>query len=254
MKGNGRAAYLMYRRGRSLRIGGGVRVLAEMQDSYFNRSFRHFCSHFYTPNDPDSHRPGCVLSADGRVGCIAWYVFDEYRANGAYHQKQIVCDMLDALLGDAKTLETDLPSNGVTTLLYQEAEHRYVQHLLYAVTKQRGRAEVIEDAIPLRDVAVTLRLPCGVTPRRVMLVPDCTALPLPARTAASATPSRNSPCTAWWQSRCDGGETGKRGSERRGTLERVPHPPELFPTLFQADANAARGGSPRHSFCNECRM
>ena len=177
MKGNGRAAYLMYRRGRSLRIGGGVRVLAEMQDSYFNRSFRHFCSHFYTPNDPDSHRPGCVLSADGRVGCIAWYVFDEYRANGAYHQKQIVCDMLDALLGDAKTLETDLPSNGVTTLLYQEAEHRYVQHLLYAVTKQRGRAEVIEDAIPLRDVAVTLRLPRGVTPHRVMLVPDCTALP-----------------------------------------------------------------------------
>ena len=85
--------------------------------------------------------------------------------------------MLDALLGDAKTLETDLPSNGVTTLLYQETEHRYVQHLLYAVTKQRGRAEVIEDAIPLRDVAVTLRLPCGVTPRRVMLVPDCTALP-----------------------------------------------------------------------------
>ena len=68
MKGNGRAAYLMYRRGRSLRIGGGVRVLAEMQDSYFNRSFRHFCSHFYTPNDPGSHRPGCVLSADGRVG------------------------------------------------------------------------------------------------------------------------------------------------------------------------------------------
>ena len=42
------------------------------------------------------------------------------------------------------------------------------------MTKQRGRAEVIEDAIPLRDVAVTLRLPRGVTPHRVMLVPDCT--------------------------------------------------------------------------------
>ena len=177
MKGNGRAAYLMYRRGRAIRIRDGVRVLADMQDSYFNRSLRHFCSHFYTPNDPDSRQPGCVLSADGRIGYIAWYVFDEYHVHGAYHQKQIVCDMLDALLRDEKTLETNLPSNGVTTLLYQAQEQRYVQHLLYAVTKQRGRAEIIEDAIPLRDISVTLRLPNDAAPRRIYTVPDGTDLP-----------------------------------------------------------------------------
>ena len=254
MKGNGRAAYPMYRRGRSLRIGGGVRVLAEMQDSYFNRSFRHFCSHFYTPNDPDSHRPGCVLSADGRVGCIAWYVFDEYRANGAYHQKQIVCDMLDALLGDAKTLETDLPSNGVTTLLYQEAEHRYVQHLLYAVTKQRGRAEVIEDAIPC--VMSPSRCACPAASRRAVSCSCRTAprSPLPARTAASATPSRNSPCTAWWQSRCDGGGDGETGKGTPGTLERVPCTPQNFSRHYFRLMPMPPGGQSRHSFCNECRM
>lgn len=177
MKGNGRAAYLMYRRARRIAVQEGVRVMAELQDSYFNRSLRHFCSHFYTPNDPDSHAPGCVISADGRIGYIAWYIFDEYRAQGGFHQKQMVCDMLDALLGRDKTLETDLPSNGVTTLRYQPAEHRYIQHLLYAVTKQRGRAEVIEDAIPLRDIRVTLRLPDCVVPRAVRTVPEGEELP-----------------------------------------------------------------------------
>ncbi len=177
MKGNGIAPYLMYRRGYAVTADDSVRVMADRQDSYFNRTFRRFCSHSTTPNDPGSLQPGCVISADGCIGYIGWNVFDEYRANGSYHHKQMVCDMLDALLGDEKTLVTDLPSNGVTTLTYQAGERRFVNHVLYAVTKLRGSVEVIEDAIPIRDTHVSLRLPGTPAVRRVYSAPDNTDVP-----------------------------------------------------------------------------
>ena len=102
MKPNGIAPYLMYERGHLIEAAADVQVMAHMQDSYFNRSFRRFCSHRNTPNDPNSLMPGAVIA--GGIGYIAWNVFSEYGEHGAYHHKQIVCDMLDALLGDEKTL------------------------------------------------------------------------------------------------------------------------------------------------------
>lgn len=177
MKGNGIASYLMYRRGYAITAGDDVKVMADMQNSYFNRSLRHFCSHSTTPNDPASHRPGCVISGDGSIGYIAWNIFDEYSTNGSFHHKQIVCDMLDILLGDGKTLTTSLPSNGVVTLMYQPSENRYVNHVLYAVTKMRGSVEVIEDAIPIRGTKVSVRLPGAPVIRRVYSAPDGTDIP-----------------------------------------------------------------------------
>ena len=139
-----------------------------MQDSYFNRTLRKFCSHANTPNNPDSHLFGAGVT--GNIGYIAWNIFTEYAMKGAYHAKRIVMDIMDRLLGDGKTLCTNLQSNGVTTLMEQECENRYVNHLLYAVTKQRGDTEVIEDAIPIYNTSVKIRL--ADAPKRVYLAPD----------------------------------------------------------------------------------
>lgn len=168
MEPNGIAPYLMYERGHLIEIQDQVEQLAYMQDSYFNRSFRRFCSHQNTPNDPQSQKPGVVLS--GSIGYIAWNVFTEYGKNGAYHQKRIVSDMLDRLLGSQKTLTTDLPSNGIVTLMEQKEQNRYVNHLLYAVTKKRGDTEVIEDAVAITDTHVSIRIPKK--PSRVYLAPE----------------------------------------------------------------------------------
>ena len=78
--------------------------------------------------------------------------------------------MLDELLADSKTLTTSLPSNGVTTLMEQIYHNRYVNHLLYCVTKKRGDTEVIEDAITLHDTKVEIKL--GKKPSRVYLAPE----------------------------------------------------------------------------------
>ncbi|MBR4887905.1 MAG: beta-galactosidase trimerization domain-containing protein, partial [Clostridia bacterium] len=168
MNPNGVAPYLMYERGHLIEVTDDVQILAHMQDSYFNRSFRRFCSHRNTPNDPNSLLPGAVIS--GGIGYIAWNVFSEYGEHGAYHHKQIVCDMLDALLGKSKTLTTTLPSNGIITLMEQKEENRYVNHLLYAVTKLRGNTEVIEDAPITINTKVSIQLPAA--PSRVYLAPE----------------------------------------------------------------------------------
>jgi hypothetical protein len=138
------------------------------QNSYFNRAFRQFCSHANTPNNPEDNAVGAVIS--GNIGYIAWNIFDEYRIHGAYHHRRIVCDMLDKLLGEDKTLTTTLESNGVVTLMEQKSESRYVNHLLYAVTKNRGNTEVLEDAPVTVNTTVEIRLPGK--PSRVYLAPE----------------------------------------------------------------------------------
>jgi len=173
MEPNGPAPYLMYDRGHLVRVTKKAIIVAYMQASYFNRSFRRFCSHRNTPNNPNTQLPGAVIS--GNVGYIAWNIFTEYGEHGAYHHKRIVCDMLDALLGDDKTLTTDLGSNGVVTLMEQKTENRYVNHLLYAVTKMRGNTEVIEDAPVTVDTHVTIRL--KEKPSRVYLAPEMKDIP-----------------------------------------------------------------------------
>lgn len=168
MQPNGVAPYLMYQRGYIVEKTGDIQTLAEMQDSYFNRTLRKFCSHANTPNNPDSHLFGAGVT--GNIGYIAWNIFTEYAMKGAYHAKRIVMDIMDRLLGDGKTLCTNLQSNGVVTLMEQECESRYVNHLLYAVTKQRGDTEVVEDAIPIHNTNVKIRL--ANAPKRVYIAPE----------------------------------------------------------------------------------
>ncbi|MBQ7821805.1 MAG: beta-galactosidase trimerization domain-containing protein [Clostridia bacterium] len=169
MKPNGIAPYLMYKKGNVIKASDNVKLFAKMENSYFNRSLRRFCSHRNTPNKPGDDLPGAFIS--GNIGYIAWPVFTDYGENGAYHTKRIVLDMLDALLGDDKTLETNLPSNGVVTLTRQEKENRLVNHLLYAVTKPRGNGiEIIEDAIPVYNTEVKIRL--DTKPKRVYCAPE----------------------------------------------------------------------------------
>ncbi len=175
MMPNGSAPYLMYKRGHIIKSENeNVKIMAYMQNSYFNRSFRKFCSHQNTPNDPKSRLPGAII-ADNNIAYIAWDIFSEYWEHGAYHQKRIVCDILDILLENNKTLETTLASNGVVTLMEQKKQKRYVNHLLYAVTKLRGNTEVIEDAAEIINTKVSIKLPQK--PSRVYFAPDNIDIP-----------------------------------------------------------------------------
>ncbi len=173
MQPSGIAPYLMYMHGYNVEKTKDADVLAQMQDSYFNRTLRRFCSHANTPNNPESQLFGAGIFGKN-IGYIAWNVFLEYAEHGAYHAKRITLDTIEKLIGDCKTLSTNLPSNGVTTLMCQCDKNRLVNHLLYAVTKKRGNTEVIEDAIPIINTNVKIKL--DKAPSRVYIAPECTDL------------------------------------------------------------------------------
>ena len=72
-------------------------------------------------------------------------------------------------------VETNLPSGGRINVMEQRAQRRYVAHVLFVTTSNRGTfggkpVEIIEELLPLRDTRVRLRLPRKV--KTVRLVPD----------------------------------------------------------------------------------
>lgn len=160
---NGRTAYVMYKQAMNIKPTTGS-VEATLEETYFNRTPDHFCSHQHTPNNPGADRAGAVLTKN--TGYIAWNVFHDYADKGSYHLKELVLHMIDNLLGDDRSVKVNLPDRGIVTFTKQEDESRYIAHLLFAHTSKRGaNIEVIEDIIPLCEIKLDARLPKA--PKRV---------------------------------------------------------------------------------------
>jgi hypothetical protein len=103
-------------------------------------------------------------------------MFSEYANNGALIAKETVKHTIDILLGEEKTLTTNLPAQGVVTLMDQANEHRYVNHLLYASPVKRGKnVEIIEDLLPVYETEVSVKMYSK--PKRVYLAPQMKDIP-----------------------------------------------------------------------------
>ena len=144
-------------------------ILADKYEPYFNRSVFKFCSHLYTPHDPNNKTAGVTEGADGIY--VAWNVFTDFARHGAIWMKELVVALLDRLLGNDKTLTTTLPSNGVITLQDQKGENRLVTHLLYVAPVLRGSVQVIEDIVPIYNVKVAIKTDKKI--KKVYLAPTC---------------------------------------------------------------------------------
>ena len=167
MEGLYNSAYVIYQPCYDIDATG--EVLAVRENPYFNRTTFHFSSHAQTPNDPTKAYPAVTLGEDGAY--ISFKLFTEYALKGSLIAKRVVEHVIDVLLGDEKTLTTNLGSLGVVTLMDQYDEHRYVNHLLYATPVKRGqKVEIIEDIVPVYGTEVTLKL--YTKPKRVYLAPQ----------------------------------------------------------------------------------
>ena len=171
---NGMTSYVMYssnyRIGLSADFNG--EVTASCVDPYFNRDYRHFCSHRHTPYDREALSNAVVVTEN--VAYIGWNIFGEYAEQGSLHLRKLVEDTVERLIGATKTLSTNLPSCGVTTLMRQG--DRLVNHLLYGVAKVRGKGvEVIEDLPTVANTVCTVKV--DVAPRRIYLAPAMEELP-----------------------------------------------------------------------------
>lgn len=180
--------FVMYLPSHRIKVRGGT-SLGEIYDPYFNRTYAHFSSHQHTPYKPDpSGFDAGVMT--GNILYFAHPVFSLYAGYGNVGLKHFVANAIRAFAEKELSIRTNLPSQGRVTLMKQEPEHRYILHLLYGNTINRGSRmemsggnvrnsstiEVIEELNPLHDVAASVKLPESV--RRITLEPQGVELPV----------------------------------------------------------------------------
>ena len=154
--------------------------LGDLYDPYFNRTWRHYCSHRHTPNRPEASGYACGVRKGGIV-YLAHPVFAQYAQGGMVAVREYAAKALRLLLEEPSVEAAGLPSAGRVFLRNQPDKGRRVLHLLYAPTAKRGGVgdvkdtEVIEDIPPLRDIEVRVRTTAPVA--AVRLVPQGEDLP-----------------------------------------------------------------------------
>ncbi|NJK92571.1 MAG: hypothetical protein HC904_12525 [Blastochloris sp.] len=178
------------------------RSLGQIFDPYFNRSFKHFCSHQHAPNQLQAS--GYDLGVlHGNILYLAHPVFSLYCGYGSVAYRQIITHALNLLLAGDRSLHTNLPSTARLSLMHQPGENRYIAHLLYANTLTRGGVlelsggttaaskpiEVIEELLPLHDITLTWKSPqrFNVSPSN----PRANPSPSPSRMDSSKPPCPN---------------------------------------------------------------
>lgn len=162
------ASFVFYSHGQRIILEGGVE-LGHREDPYFNRDAFTFCSHQHSPNSFKNGGPGMVAGQNGIY--IAWNIFEDYAIMGSLILKETVIYALDYLLADKKTLKTNLPAQGIVTLMHNTNKKCYVNHLLYASPIKRGDGiEVIEDIIPVYNTEIQVKIPYNA--KKVYLVPQ----------------------------------------------------------------------------------
>ena len=158
LEGIGNAGYVLYSNTHKAELTSSGVALADIHEPYFERTAKHFCSHFHAPECNEYKGVGVALGSDGIY--ISNEIFCEYAEIGSLIAKKIVVIAIDKLLGKEKTLSVDIPAQGIVTLMEQEKENRSILHLIYAPKTVKGsqKIEVIEDCIPLCDTKVTLQI------------------------------------------------------------------------------------------------
>jgi hypothetical protein len=160
--------HAMYMRGMEISPEEGTEVLADVVSSYFDRSYKAFCSHRQTPSSGQVGRPGVVRK--GRAIYFCHPIFGQYQTRAPRWCKQLFLNALAILLPEP-LVRIDAPTATIAALNSQIDEKRWVLHVLYYVPERRCEEfDVIEDVVPLYDVPVSIRT--GRAPKCVRCVPS----------------------------------------------------------------------------------
>ena len=147
----------MYMHGMVVDAHSGAEVLAYNTESYFDRTWEHFCSHRQTPSSGEQGKP--AILRNGSVIYFSHPIFSQYNKNAPKWYKTMFLNALEMLLPEP-VLRLEGPTTTLATINEQSRENRYIVHLLHYIPERRGQDfDVIEDVIPIYDVSVSLNLP-----------------------------------------------------------------------------------------------
>ncbi len=164
--------HVMTMRGMLIEAKPGTEVLADVVASYFDRTYKHFCSHRQAPSSGRISHPAVVQS--GSVIYFSHPIFSQYQTKAPRWCKQLFLNALERLLPDP-VVTVEAPTATIAALNRQPDQGRLVLHLLHYVPERRGEAfDVIEDVVPLYGVQVSIKTDAPVT--RVALVPQTEAI------------------------------------------------------------------------------
>ncbi|MFH1086165.1 MAG: alpha-amylase family protein [Chloroflexota bacterium] len=168
--------HVLYMRGMAVAADAGAETLADTVASYFDRSYRHFCSHRQTPSSGVVAGPAAVQR--GRAIYFSQPIFSQYQTKAPRWCRQLFLNALARLLPEP-LVRIAAPTATLVALNAQPAQERWVLHLLYYVPERRGEQfDIVEDVVPLRDVAVSVRADRDDrVVRAVRLAPQGDALP-----------------------------------------------------------------------------
>jgi hypothetical protein len=160
----------------------GTDVHAHIVAPYFNRHWDGEHGFTYMPPDRATDRP--AVTVNGAVAHITHPVFETYHETACVPQRQLVANLVKALLPDPLVRAPGLPSYARVTVTSQPG--RRMVHLLAYVPERRGpHTDMIEEPIELRDVRVSLRTGER-EPQRVFLAPSRQELPVTAQDGYTA--------------------------------------------------------------------
>lgn len=146
-------------------------VLAQANVPFFNRTYEHFVSHRHTPSAGKAGYP--AVTQAGRVVYFMHPIFSQYGQNAPSWCRKLVLNALDRLLPDPLVRTPGAPTTLMATL--NEQPTRRVLHLLNYVPERRGADfDVLEDVIPLHNVAVSVKV--DKKPASVKTAPEGQAL------------------------------------------------------------------------------
>lgn len=172
-QGMPRTEHTMYMRGMQIAVRSGAEVFADVIAPYFDRTYKHFCSHRQTPSSGRVAQPGVVQR--GRVIYFCHPIFSQYQSKAPRWCKQLFFNALERLLPEP-LVRVKAPSGLIAALNEQPTQNRRVLHLLYYIPERRcDEFDVIEDVVPLYDVEVAVKVEKPI--QGVRCVPEGEALP-----------------------------------------------------------------------------
>ena len=129
-------------------------VFAKISLPYFSRTYDHYCGHKNTPFNKAEETYAGIIQKDNVI-----YVANPLSANyfefGAVMHKRIFMEALDKVY--KPQVEINLYSQGRISFIHQKQFNRYCLGMLYASPVKRGKAEIIEDIVPIYNIPVTVK-------------------------------------------------------------------------------------------------
>jgi hypothetical protein len=158
--------HVMYENGVRVTPIKGAESLAKVVEPYFDRSWKHFSSHFQTPPDRVSRYSAAVQN--GRVAYIAYPIFGAFAGHGSVPYRLLVRNVIERLMPEP-LLRIEGPTSLETSVMRQDK--RTIVHLLYYTAERRTeKLDLIEDVVPIFDLPMSLKL--AKAPRRVYVAPE----------------------------------------------------------------------------------